>query len=280
MGFGRADAAAKPASMLVVVELAGKTEDEIKDLAAAGIAAGLIDSAGLSAAALGKLIKGRGELSVGLVLANGKSASQKAANGDIDFIVFEPGLPLKVFDGRDLEETGKVIKLEMSGDAGLLRSVNNLYPGVDAVLVDLLMSPLTLENMMACRRVADFSGQPVIARVANTLSTAELSALREAGVRIPEDIALVCIDDFGMGSDLDPFMTVARQPEHEMGCRVTQLLIERILGVYTGAPREIVLPARLIIRRSCGAGQVVGEDARKGDQAPATVGATHAWDDD
>jgi hypothetical protein len=184
MGFGRADAVKKPSDMLVAVELAGKTDDEIKDLAATGIAAGLIDASGLSAAALGKLIKARGELTVGLVLANGKSASQKAVNGDVDFIVFEPGLPVKVFDGRDLEETGKVIKLEMSADAGLLRSVNNLYPGVDAVLVDLLISPLTVENMMACRRVSDFSGQPVIARVASVLSVAELSALREAGVKV------------------------------------------------------------------------------------------------
>jgi DNA-binding NarL/FixJ family response regulator len=184
MGFGRADATAKQACMLVMVELAGKTEDEIKGLAGAGIAAGLIDTSGLTAAALAKLIKSRGELNVGIVLANGKSASQKAANGDIDFIVFEPSLPLKVFEGRDLEETGKVIRLEMSADAGLLRSVNNLYPGVDAVLVDLSVSSLTVENMMACRRVSDFSGQPVIARVATALSTAELSALREAGVKV------------------------------------------------------------------------------------------------
>ena len=183
MGFGRVDTGETLACMLVMVELAGKTEDQVKELAGVGIAAGLIDTSGLTAAALTKLIKGRGELSVGLVLANGKSAGQKAANGDIDFIVFDPSLPLKVFEGRELEETGRVIRLDMSDDAGLLRSVNNLYPGVDAVLVDLPVSPLTIANMMACRRVADFSGQPIIARVVNTLSTAELSALREAGVK-------------------------------------------------------------------------------------------------
>jgi hypothetical protein len=183
MGFRRADAEGKTSCMLVMVELAGKTDEEIKDLAGAGVSAGLIDASGLTAAAVSKLIKGKGELNTGLVLANGKSSSQKAANGDIDFIVFEPGLPLKVFEGRDLDETGKVIKLDMSTDAGLLRSVNNLYPGVDAVLIDLPVSPLTVENMMACRRVADFSGQPVIARTGNTMVTAELAALREAGVK-------------------------------------------------------------------------------------------------
>ena len=78
-------------------------------------------------------------------------------------------------------------------------------------------------------------------------------ALRERRLRVPEDIALVCVDDFGMGSELDPFMTIVRQPEREMGRQVAELLIERILGVYDGEPREIVLPAHLVIRRSCGA---------------------------
>lgn len=77
-------------------------------------------------------------------------------------------------------------------------------------------------------------------------------AIREAGLRIPEDIALVCIDDFGMGSELDPFMTVARQPEVAMGQRAAKLLFERISGQYEGPPREIILDAQIIIRRSCG----------------------------
>jgi LacI family transcriptional regulator len=101
-------------------------------------------------------------------------------------------------------------------------------------------------------------------------------ALRERGLRVPEDIALVCIDDFGIGSDLDPFMTVVRQPEHEMGRRVTQLLIERILEVYTGEPREIVLPAQLIVRRSCGARR----NEPGVEDRPVGEGAGYVWDDD
>lgn len=104
-------------------------------------------------------------------------------------------------------------------------------------------------------------------------------ALRERGLRVPEDIALVCIDDFGIGSDLDPFMTVVRQPEHEMGKQVTQLLIERILGDYTAEPRELVLPAQLVIRRSCGAQQ--GKPAMLFDsKGQNPTGADFMWDDD
>jgi len=105
-------------------------------------------------------------------------------------------------------------------------------------------------------------------------------ALREASLRVPEDVALVCIDDFGLGSELHPFMTVVRQPEREMGRRVTQLLIERIEGVFLGAPREVVLPANLVIRRSCGTNrdEVGSSDATNGQDAWPASG--HMWDDD
>ncbi len=104
-------------------------------------------------------------------------------------------------------------------------------------------------------------------------------ALRERSLRVPEDIALVCVDDFGMGSELDPFMTIVRQPEREMGQRAGELLIERILGVYSGEPREIVLPAQVIIRRSCGAQRTAKEGTAAGN-ASSLRGANHSWEDD
>ena len=103
-------------------------------------------------------------------------------------------------------------------------------------------------------------------------------ALRERRLRVPEDIALVCVDDFGIGSELDPFMTIVRQPEREMGRQVAGLLIERILGVYDGEPREIVLPAHLVIRRSCGAR--LAPAVSSGGNAAAPAAADHSWEDD
>jgi LacI family transcriptional regulator len=109
-------------------------------------------------------------------------------------------------------------------------------------------------------------------------------ALRERRLRVPDDIALVCVDDFGMGSELDPFMTIVRQPEREMGRQVAQLLIQRILGLYTGEPREIVLPAQVVIRRSCGAqleSPLEQQPAAAEDgNAPPPMGAHHSWEDD
>jgi LacI family transcriptional regulator len=105
-------------------------------------------------------------------------------------------------------------------------------------------------------------------------------ALRERGLRIPDDIALVCVDDFGMGSELDPFMTIVRQPERDMGRLVAQLLIERILGIYTGAPREIVLPADVVIRRSCGAKLGAAPALNFDGNVASTPATVHTWEDD
>ena len=56
-------------------------------------------------------------------------------------------------------------------------------------------------------------------------------------------------------------------------------LIERILGDYTAEPRELVLPAQLVIRRSCGAQQ--GKPAMLFDsKGQNPTGADFMWDDD
>jgi hypothetical protein len=76
-----------------------------------------------------------------------------------------------------------VLRLDTSIEAGLLRAVNGLHPGIEAVMVDLRVPALTIETLMQCRKVADFTGQPIIALIGAGLTVAELTALREAGVK-------------------------------------------------------------------------------------------------
>ncbi len=91
----------------------------------------------------------------------------------------------------------------------------------------------------------------------NFIAIGVLQALQEAALRVPEDIALVCIDDVHYLSAIDPFLTVAAQPAYEMGESAARLLIERLTTHRAGKAREVVLPPQLIIRRSCGQGQRV-----------------------
>jgi len=84
----------------------------------------------------------------------------------------------------------------------------------------------------------------------NFLALAVIRALRNRGVRVPEDLSVVCFDDFGEAIVLDPFLTVAQQPAYEFGSLGMQLLIERIGGAAGAAPRKIVLPSELVVRQS------------------------------
>ena len=79
-----------------------------------------------------------------------------------------------------------------------------------------------------------------------------LQALREEGLRIPQDVALVGFDDIPQGSLISPALTVVSQPAYEMGVAAAESLISRLAGKYRGKPRDIVFDTSIIIRESCG----------------------------
>ncbi|WP_336788142.1 LacI family DNA-binding transcriptional regulator [Paenibacillus sp. MMO-177] len=85
----------------------------------------------------------------------------------------------------------------------------------------------------------------------NVLAIEAIRLLRKRNMRIPEDISIVCFDDFGPYSEIDPFMTVAAQQAYQFGYLGMQMLIDRIQNKEEAGPwKKIVLPAELIIRRS------------------------------
>jgi LacI family transcriptional regulator len=88
----------------------------------------------------------------------------------------------------------------------------------------------------------------------NFIALGVLQTLQAAQLRVPEDMALVCVDDLPFLSAIDPFLTVAAQPAYEMGAVAARLLVERLTTRQTGKAREVILPPQLIIRRSCGQG--------------------------
>lgn len=75
-------------------------------------------------------------------------------------------------------------------------------------------------------------------------------ALRDRGLRVPEDIAVVGFDDIPLAGYVTPPLTTVRQPAYELGyraaCAVLGALHEPV------APARVVLPTQLVIRQSCG----------------------------
>ena len=84
----------------------------------------------------------------------------------------------------------------------------------------------------------------------NFLGFGLLDAAREAGLRVPEDLAIVTFDDVEVVTD-SPFFTCAAQPAEAMGRTAVEQLIARLNGDESPV-RETVLHTQLRIRRSCG----------------------------
>jgi LacI family transcriptional regulator len=80
-----------------------------------------------------------------------------------------------------------------------------------------------------------------------------MQAIKEAGLRIPEDIAVVSIDDLPTAQLTDPPLTTVRQPIFQKGAYAASLIIDLVEGVVE-SPVQTLLPTQLVIRQSCGAG--------------------------
>ena len=91
----------------------------------------------------------------------------------------------------------------------------------------------------------------------DTMALGALRALREAGLRVPEDIAIVSHDDLPPAIQADPPLTTVRQPIAETGTLAVELLAEIIDSDGAMPARRIVLPVELVVRASCGAAATV-----------------------
>lgn len=86
----------------------------------------------------------------------------------------------------------------------------------------------------------------------DTMALGAIRAIREAGLRIPEDIALIGFDDLPPAIQADPSLSTIRQPIQETGRIAVQKLIDKLDNVNY-EPSSVILPNRLIVRASCGA---------------------------
>jgi LacI family transcriptional regulator, galactose operon repressor len=93
--------------------------------------------------------------------------------------------------------------------------------------------------------------RPTAVFVSNALMTLGfLRALNEAGVRCPQDVALVSFDDMEWFDFSQPRISAVAQPAYELGAKAAELLVKRIAGELSDQPSRKVLPTRLVIRES------------------------------
>ncbi len=86
--------------------------------------------------------------------------------------------------------------------------------------------------------------------VNDLLAIGALIAVREGGLKVPQDIAIIGFDDIPLAKLMSPTLTTVEQPKRLLGTRAAELLFERLGGSSTVVGRSEELPFELIIRES------------------------------
>ena len=100
-------------------------------------------------------------------------------------------------------------------------------------------------------RIAALASRPEAIYCFNDLGALGLEdALLDAGLRVPEDVALIGLDDIELAARARVPLTTMRQPVAEIGARALDTILARLRGERP--PIRQLFPAELIIRESCG----------------------------
>jgi LacI family transcriptional regulator len=132
---------------------------------------------------------------------------------------------------------------------------------------DLLRGDMTMESgydLVMSRRGA-LRGYDGIIALNDLMAIGAILAIREIGLRIPGDIAVVGYDDTDLASCMRPTLTTIHQPREELSLVTCERLIELIQARHAGhagrasragrathAARRIVLTPKLVVRETTG----------------------------
>ncbi|MFC3577674.1 substrate-binding domain-containing protein [Streptomyces yaanensis] len=118
----------------------------------------------------------------------------------------------------------------------------------------------------ATERFLDLNEPPEVVFAAdNLMALGALDAIRARGLRVPDDIALAAFDDIPWFVHTDPPITAIAQSTGELGHAAVRALVDCIEG---RSPKSVTLPARLVVRRSCGEPALHELPAPLGPRAP------------
>ena len=107
----------------------------------------------------------------------------------------------------------------------------------------------------AGQRIAQMASRPRAVFAANDMMAIGcLAALGEAGLQVPDDIALGGFDDIPIARYVTPTLTTIRVPIAALGAAALDALVKTIKQPTPTSPYMTVLPVELVVRGSCGDG--------------------------
>ena len=84
------------------------------------------------------------------------------------------------------------------------------------------------------------------------MAAGALHALRRAGRRVPEDVALVGYEDSVIATSTEPPLSSVRQPTEDMGREMARLLLAAVSATGPNVARRVILDTQLVVRQSSG----------------------------
>lgn len=84
----------------------------------------------------------------------------------------------------------------------------------------------------------------------DTSAFGAIRALKDAGLRVPEDVSVIGFDDVASAKYSTPSLTTVRQPLWEMGRTAAELLLRKIAHPGAKYPAEVMMEPELMVRES------------------------------
>jgi LacI family transcriptional regulator len=107
----------------------------------------------------------------------------------------------------------------------------------------------------AGRRIVQTKPRPDAVFAANDMMAVGcMAALNEAGLRVPDDVAVAGFDDIPIARYITPALTTIRVPIAALGSAALDALAKAVEAPLTQATHTVVMPVELMVRRSCGTG--------------------------
>jgi len=105
----------------------------------------------------------------------------------------------------------------------------------------------------AARKILAASRRPrAIFACNDSMAIGALSALRDSGIRVPEDIALAGFDDVPIASYLTPTLTSVQVNIQNLGIQAIETVTHAVKHKNTHSKKQVLLNTTLTLRESCG----------------------------
>ena len=128
--------------------------------------------------------------------------------------------------------------------------------GVSFSEQDVIYSPFTIQDgyRVVNEQAERLKKADALFAVTDLLAFGAMEAIKDLGLHLPEELAIIGYDDIPLSAELNPPLTSIHQPREEMASETCKRLLEKIefKDSYKAGVRTVIRPY-LIIRESCGA---------------------------